>query len=126
MSQTAKLFLFLGSINAFAAIALGAFGAHLFKPRLSPEMTAVYQTGIQYHLFHALGLLVVGLIAMPLPVSWYLRASGWLMFAGIILFSGSLYILSLSGIRWFGAITPVGGMAFLAAWALLAAGILKR
>lgn len=86
MSQTAKLFLFLGSINAFAAIALGAFGAHLLKPRLSAEMTAVYQTGIQYHLLHAVGLLVFGLIAMPLLVSWYIRSSGWLMFAGIILF----------------------------------------
>lgn len=120
-----KLFLSLGSINALLAVMLGAFGAHGLKSRLSSEMIEIFQTGVQYHFYHALGLLAVGLLAYHFPQSAWLRWSGWLMFSGIILFSGSLYLLSVTGIRWLGAITPIGGMAFIAAWILLTILILK-
>ena len=96
MFPTAKLFLILGGINAALVVLLGAFGAHALKARLTAEMLAVYQTGVHYHLFHALGLLVVGLVATQIADSTYLKWSGWLMLTGIILFSGSLYVLSVS------------------------------
>ena len=89
------------------------------KKIIAPELLEVYQTGVQYHFYHALGLLAVGLVAAHLPESSLLRWSGWLMFVGIIIFSGSLYILAISGIRWLGAVTPVGGTAFIVAWLLL-------
>jgi len=117
---TAKLFLTLGAVLLAVAVALGAFGAHALKARLSTELLAVYHTAVQYHFYHALGLLIVGLIAMQLPASGLVRAAGWLMLAGIVLFSGSLYLLTASGMRWLGAITPFGGMAFIGAWLLLA------
>lgn len=125
MQATTKIFLLLGSVGALLAVLLGAFGAHALKSKLNADMLAVFQTGVQYHFFHALGLLAVGLLASHLPDSAALRWSGWLMFAGIIIFSGSLYVLSTSGIRWLGAITPIGGVAFIAAWALLAIAVLK-
>lgn len=120
-----KLFVSLGSINAFIAVALGAFGAHGLKGRLSEEMLTIFETGVQYHFYHALGLIAVGLIATHLPESSLLRWSGWLMTVGILIFSGSLYILSISGVRWLGAVTPLGGTAFLAAWVLLAVAVLR-
>ena len=125
MSTTAKVFLILGGINAALVVMLGAFGAHALKARLSVEMLAVYQTGVHYHLFHALGLLVVGLVATQLADSVYLKWSGWLMLAGIILFSGSLYVLSVSGLRWLGMVTPFGGLAFIAAWVVFVIAIAK-
>ena len=125
MPPTAKVFLALGAVNALLAVLLGAFGAHALKAHLSPELMAVYQTGIHYHLFHALGLLAVGLLAMHLPASAPLKWSGWLMLAGIVFFSGSLYALSMSGLRWLGAITPLGGTAFILAWALFVIAVLK-
>lgn len=120
-----KLYVSLGSINALIAVMLGAFGAHALKSRLSPEMMEIFQTGVQYHFYHALGLLAVGLIAHHLPDSGLLKWSGWLMLAGIIIFSGSLYILSATGIKWLGAITPIGGTAFIIAWILLTMAVLK-
>lgn len=120
-----KLFVSLGAINAFLAVALGAFGAHALKSRLSAEMLSIFETGVQYHFYHALGLLAIGLIATHLPDSIWLKRSGWLMFLGIIIFSGSLYILSITGMRWLGAITPIGGLCFLASWILLAIAVLK-
>ena len=117
-----RSFLALGAINAFFCVALGAFGAHSLKQKLSIDMLAVYQTGVQYHFYHALGLIAVGLVLLHFPKSRLVVLSGWLMFAGIILFSVSLYVLSLTGIRGLGAITPLGGAAFLSAWALLAYG----
>jgi len=125
MTTGAKLFLSAGGLAALAAVALGAFGAHALKNRLSAEMLAVWHTGVEYHIYHALGLLAVGLLAQQLPGSVLLRWSGWAMLAGIVLFSGSLYALALSGERWLGAITPVGGVAFLVAWALLVAAVLR-
>jgi len=125
MSPTAKLFLILGGINAALVVMLGAFGAHGLKARMTVEMLAVYQTGVHYHLFHALGLLVVGLVATQIADSVFLRWSGWLMLAGIILFSGSLYMLSVGGMRWLGMITPIGGTAFIIAWLLLLVAAVK-
>ncbi|NKB39365.1 MAG: DUF423 domain-containing protein [Gammaproteobacteria bacterium] len=125
MNTTSKLLLLLGSFNAALAVMLGAFGAHALKARLSEQMLAVYQTGVQYHFYHALGLLVLGLIAFHLPASSWIKWSGWLMFSGIILFSGSLYLLALSNIRWLGMITPIGGMAFILAWFMLVTAIVK-
>lgn len=120
-----KLFVSLGSINALIAVMLGAFGAHALKNRLSPEMMDIFQTGVQYHFYHALGLLAVGVIAYHLPDSGWLKWAGWLMLAGIIIFSGSLYILSTTGIKWLGAITPIGGTAFIISWILLTIAVLK-
>ncbi len=125
MPHSAKLFIILGALNAFLAVLLGAFGAHALKTRLTADMMAVYHTGNQYHFYHALGLLLVGLVLVQLPDTGSLRAAGWLMLAGTVLFSGSLYVLAISGVRWLGAITPLGGMAFLVAWLLLAMAVWK-
>lgn len=118
-----KTFLLIGSLNALLGVGFGAFGAHGLKGRLTPEMLAAYQTGVQYHLYHALGLLLIGLIALHIPSSVWIKWAGWLVLAGIVLFSGSLYLLSLSGVRWLGAITPLGGAAFIVGWALCAVGV---
>ena len=123
MNTTAKLFLLLGSASALLAVLLGAFGAHALKSKLSTDMLTIFQTGVQYHFYHALGLLAVGFIATQIPDSAAIKWSGWLMFIGIVIFSGSLYLLSITGQRWLGAITPIGGVAFIAAWALLAYAI---
>ena len=125
MPQTAKVFLILGGFNAALVVLFGAFGAHALKARLSAEMLAVYQMGVHYHLFHALGLIAVGLVATQISDSAYLKWSGWLMLAGIILFSGSLYVLSVSGLRWLGMITPFGGVAFIAAWIVFVIAVAK-
>jgi uncharacterized membrane protein YgdD (TMEM256/DUF423 family) len=122
---TAKLFLAIGCIAALLAVALGAFGAHGLKARIAPELMAAYQTGVEYHFYHALGVILLGLTALHLPESVYLRSAGWAMLAGIVLFSGSLYLLALTGLVWLGAITPAGGAAFIAAWGLFAAAILR-
>ncbi|MEK7768209.1 MAG: DUF423 domain-containing protein [Pseudomonadota bacterium] len=118
-----RTFLMLGAINAFLCVAFGAFGAHGLKQTLSVDMLAVYQTGVQYHFYHALGLIAVGLVLLHLPKSRPVVLSGWLMLTGIVLFSVSLYALSLTGIRGLGMVTPFGGVAFLSAWALLAYGV---
>lgn len=125
MPQSAKVFLLLGAINAALAVLFGAFGAHALKTRLSVELLAVYQTGVHYHLFHALGLLAVGLAATQIPDSAGLKWSGWLILLGIILFCGSLYVLSVSGLRWLGMVTPFGGLSFMVAWILFALAIVK-
>lgn len=108
-----------------SAVAMGAFGAHGLKNTLTPELMIVYQTAVHYHCYHALGLLVVGLLTWYTPTIVLLRWSGILMIAGIVLFSGSLYILSITGIRWLGAITPLGGLSFIGAWLLFALAVLK-
>ncbi|MFS0837198.1 DUF423 domain-containing protein [Paenibacillus sp. 1P03SA] len=121
-----RLFMMLGSINMFLAVALGAFGAHMLKTKISADMLAVYQTGVQYHMIHAVGLIVIGLAANHLTQNQSLvNASGWAIVIGIILFSGSLYVMSLSGIKVLGAITPFGGVAFLTGWVLLAIAAMK-
>ena len=125
MPISAKTFLALGGLGMLLAVALGAFGAHALKKTLAPELMAIYETAVNYHIYHALGLLAIGMLALHLPDSGALRWAGILMAAGLLLFSGSLYALSLSGIRWLGAFTPVGGAAFLAAWLLLAVAVVR-
>lgn len=110
-----------GALAAAAGVALGAFGAHGLRVRVAPELLGVFETGVRYHLVHALGLLAVAWAAERWPGAW-VTAAGWLFLAGILVFSGSLYALVLSGARWLGAITPVGGLAFLAGWIALAVG----
>lgn len=121
-----KNFLTLGAINAFLCVAFGAFGAHGLKRMLSADMLAIFQTGVQYHFYHAIGLLVIGLVLLHFPKSRLIALSGWLMLAGIFLFCVNLYVLSLTGMRGLGMIAPFGGVAFLSAWALLAYGVWKE
>jgi uncharacterized membrane protein YgdD (TMEM256/DUF423 family) len=105
------------ALSGFFSVALGAFGAHGLKAKLSPEMMAIYQTAVQYQFVHTLALLFVGVLMVQWGKSTALQVSAWGFMAGIAIFSGSLYALSLSGVRWLGAITPLGGVAFLVAWA---------
>jgi uncharacterized membrane protein YgdD (TMEM256/DUF423 family) len=113
---TARLSLTLGALLLVAAVGLGAFGAHALKARLAPDMQAIWQTAVQYHAWHALGLLAAGLLMMLRPDAPVLGLAAWLFVGGIALFSGSLYAHALSGVRGLGAITPFGGVAFLAGW----------
>ena len=113
------IFLFLATLSAFLAVAMGAFGAHALKGILTPDMLAVYKTAVSYQMWHALGLGLIALLRQQNPDARLIIYAGWLMFAGIILFSGSLYSLSLSGVKWLGMITPIGGVCFLTAWLLL-------
>lgn len=112
-------FIALGAILAFFAIAFGAFGAHGLKNILSVEHLVIYRTAVDYHMWHSLGLVLIGLLTQQ-NRSHLLFKAGWVMFAGVIIFSGSLYALSLTGISMLGAITPIGGVCFLVAWALIA------
>jgi uncharacterized membrane protein YgdD (TMEM256/DUF423 family) len=105
-------------------VAAGAFGAHALAERLSADLLEVFQTGVRYHLVHALALLVVGL-AVDLRPHRLWDVAGWLFSAGIVIFGGSLYALALSGVRWLGAITPIGGLCFLAGWASVALAALR-
>jgi uncharacterized membrane protein YgdD (TMEM256/DUF423 family) len=114
-----RLFFLLGTIAAGVAVAAGAFAAHGLRDRLEPDMLAVFETGARYQMYHALGLLAVGWAVSRWPAGRAALA-GWLFVAGIVVFSGSLYVLSLTGTRWLGAVTPLGGLAFLAGWAVLA------
>ena len=116
-----RLFFTLGAFSAFLAVALGAFGAHALKARLSSEMLQVFEVGVRYHFYHALGLFVVAWATTRWP-GGAVTAAGWLFLAGTVIFSGSLYLLSLTGQRWLGAVTPIGGAAFLLGWLCLAWG----
>lgn len=114
-----RLFFGLGCASALVAVALGAFGAHALRARLVPDMLVVFEIGVRYQMYHALALLAVGGVAGR----WgggAVAAAGWLFVAGTVLFSGSLYLLAFTGQRWLGAVTPLGGAAFLAGWAALA------
>ena len=120
-----RLFFALGSASALVAVAAGAFGAHGLRARLSPDLLAVFETAARYQMYHALALLAVGWAVTRWPGHWPVRA-GWLFAVGTLLFSGSLYALALSGMRWLGAVTPLGGLAFLAGWTCLLLGMLRR
>ena len=109
----------LGAVAAFLGVTLGAFGAHGLRGRLTPEMLAVFETGVRYHMYHALALILVGLV-MGQMSGWLIQTAVWSFLAGILLFSGSLYALAVSGVTILGAITPIGGVAFLIGWACLA------
>ena len=114
-----NLIIGLGALSAFIAVSAGAFGAHALKQALASDMLAVYQTAVDYHFFHSAGLILIGTMEKLSPRRCHSFAA-WTMLAGIIIFSGSLYALSISGIRWLGMVTPAGGLAFLAAWLMLA------
>jgi uncharacterized membrane protein YgdD (TMEM256/DUF423 family) len=113
------LFLLFSTLNAFLAVAFGAFGAHGLKTILTPEMLIIYKTAVTYQMWHALGIGLIALLIKSNKASQLLYYAGYLMFAGILLFSGSLYALSLSGLTWLGMVTPIGGICFLLAWLLL-------
>ena len=117
-----RLFFCIGAVSAFIGIAAGAFGAHGLRERIAPEMLDAFEVGVRYQMYHALALLATGWAASRYGGTAVVTA-GWLFVVGTVLFSGSLYALSLSGIRWLGAITPFGGAAFLGGWALLAWGV---
>jgi uncharacterized membrane protein YgdD (TMEM256/DUF423 family) len=114
-----RTFLLIGTVAGFTGVTLGAFGAHALRGRLSPEMLAVFETGVRYQMYHALAIIATGLIAARMG-GWLIVAAGWLFTAGIVLFSGSLYLMAFTGVTVLGAITPIGGVAFLLGWACLA------
>jgi uncharacterized membrane protein YgdD (TMEM256/DUF423 family) len=118
--MTSRLALILASVAMFTAVALGAFGAHALKARLTPDLAAVWQTAVQYHAWHGLALFGVGLLLAQDPGRGGVALAGWFFVAGIVIFSGSLYALAFTGIRGLGAVTPIGGLALLAGWAVLA------
>ncbi len=115
-----RTFLLVGSVLGFLGVAFGAFGAHALKSRLSTEMLAVFETGVRYQMYHAFALLIVAAAIGRVGDAGLLVVAGWLFAAGVLLFSGSLYALALTGTGMFGAITPIGGLLFLAGWAVLA------
>ncbi|TWD99529.1 uncharacterized membrane protein YgdD (TMEM256/DUF423 family) [Neobacillus bataviensis] len=121
-----KAFIIVGAINAFLAVALGAFGAHGLKDRLDAHYLEIWKTGVTYQMFHATGILIIALLLGKVPMSSLFNWSGWLMLVGIILFSGSLYLLSLTKVGVLGAITPIGGVCFLSAWVLMIVGAVKN
>ncbi|HEX8560002.1 MAG TPA: DUF423 domain-containing protein [Pyrinomonadaceae bacterium] len=119
-----RLFFLIGALSAFVGVAAGAFGAHGLKSRLGEDLLAVFETGVRYQMYHAFGLLAASWAYARWPGT-PAAAGGWLFLAGTLVFSGSLYALSLTGQRWLGAVTPVGGLAFLAGWLCLAAACWK-
>lgn len=122
-----KFFIIAGAINGFLSVALGAFGAHLLEGRVADKYLATWETAVQYQMFHALALVAIGILMSSKllgPVS-QLNVAGYLILAGIIIFSGSLYVLSLTGISILGAITPIGGVAFLIGWVMLIVAAVK-
>ena len=113
-----RVFALAGAISAFIAVGAGAFGAHALRARLAPDILAVFETGARYQMYHALALFAVAWASNHWP-GMPVRAAGWLFIGGTLLFSGSLYALALTGARWLGAVTPLGGLLFLAGWAAL-------
>ena len=116
-----RLFIRLGAAAGFVGVALGAFGAHALRTRLSADHLAVFETGVRYQLLHALALVLVGVLIGRRPAR-FTAAAGWCFTLGIVLFSGSLYVLTLTGMTAVGIVTPLGGLCFLAGWACLALG----
>lgn len=125
IKKMSKTILTTASIFLTLAVAIGAFGAHGLKSHLSAEMIAIYKTGVEYHFYHALGLLLTGVLSFLVP-SRLLKWSAIFLATGIVLFSGSLYVLAITGIKWLGAITPLGGLGFIAGWVLLFVAVLKK
>jgi uncharacterized membrane protein YgdD (TMEM256/DUF423 family) len=121
-----KLFFVLGAISTGIGVALGAFGAHGLRARLAVDMLQTFETGVRYHMYHALALFVVvfAITRWQQSVGWSV-AAGWLFIVGLFLFSGSLYLLAITGVRWLGAITPLGGVAFIAGWVCLVAAAIR-
>ncbi|NIK80289.1 uncharacterized membrane protein YgdD (TMEM256/DUF423 family) [Paenibacillus castaneae] len=119
-----QAFVTLGCIFMVLAVGIGAFGAHALKSRITPDKLKVYEVGVQYHIAHALGLILIGLLVNQYPDAQIIVTAGWFLVAGIILFSGSLYVLSIAKARFLGPITPLGGLSFMIGWALVVVGLL--
>lgn len=119
-----KTILLTAAVLLALAVAIGAFGAHGLKAHLSENMLQTWKTGVEYHFYHALGLMLIGVLSVSMP-SNFLNWSAIFIFVGIILFSGSLYFLAITGIKWLGAITPLGGISFITGWVLLFVAVLK-
>ncbi|HLI48424.1 MAG TPA: DUF423 domain-containing protein [Chthonomonas sp.] len=127
VSDQGRIFTALAGFSGFLSVALGAFGAHGLQAHLAAlQMTEVYHTAVQYHMVHTLALLGVALLMERTKPNRYLTLAGWLFVVGIVLFSGSLYVLAISGLRVLGAITPFGGLCFLSGWLCLAVATLAR
>ncbi|MEM7027133.1 MAG: DUF423 domain-containing protein [Pseudomonadota bacterium] len=126
LNSTARLYLAIGAVNTALAVILGAFAAHALKAKLDENMLAIYHTANEYHFYHAIGLLIVGVIAISLPANFWLKLSGWSMLGGILIFCVSLYILSITNLRWLGMITPIGGLLFIIAWLSLFINFIKK
>jgi len=124
--MNAKFFLLAGAVFNLLAVVLGAFGAHALKNKLSADLLRVYHTAVEYQFYHALALLAIGILMLQWPHNTVLKSSGLSFFVGVLLFSGSLYALALSGVRWLGAITPLGGVAFIIGWILLSLAIWRQ
>lgn len=124
--EVAKKWIGIGSILVMLSVMIGAFGAHMLEPIIGEDKISVYETGVQYHMIHALGIILIGVIAKVFGEAKLLVWSARLLFIGIILFSGSLYVLSISGLGPLGAITPLGGVSFIAGWICLAVTALKK
>jgi uncharacterized membrane protein YgdD (TMEM256/DUF423 family) len=120
-----KTILLTGAAFLALAVIFGAFGAHALKAKLGSDMMQVYKTGVEYHFYHALGLLLVGVLSFQMP-STLINWSAFCLAVGILVFSGSLYVLSITGIKWLGAITPLGGLSFIAGWVLLFLAVWKK
>ena len=120
-----RLFFGLGSLSAALAVIIGAFGGHVLKQRLAPEMWDIFEVGARYHFFHALGLMAVAWACGRWPGPWT-TAAGWCLVGGTLLFSGSLYLLGVTGQSWLGAVTPVGGVVFIIGWGCLAMAVGKK
>ena len=118
-----RTFLLAGALAGLVGVALGAFGAHGLRGRFSPDMLAVFETGVRYQMYHALALMAIAALSDRLS-GHLIVAAGWLFVTGIVLFSGSLYLLAATGVAVLGAITPIGGVAFLAGWACLVIAML--
>ena len=114
-----KIFIVVASLSACIAVGLGAFAAHALKEKLSPDLFSIWEVGVRYHMYHALGLIAVAWVVAQFPES-NAAIAGWFFVGGTVIFSGSLYVLSLTGERWIGAITPLGGVCFLIGWVWLA------
>ncbi len=113
-----RFFFTSGAVAALIALALGAFGSHYLRTKLSAEMLDIFEIGVRYQMYHALGLIAVAWATSRWP-EINLNSAGWAFIIGIVLFSGSLYLLSITGMRWLGVVTPIGGLSFLAGWAIL-------
>ena len=119
-----KGFVVAGALLAAAAVGAGAFGAHALSARVTPDRLATWETAARYHLFHAMALVLLGVIADRWPAA-QLEMAGWLFTAGIVIFGGTVYALALGGPRWLGAVTPIGGLALIAGWVVLAVGVAR-
>jgi len=126
LNPAARRALMLAALAGALAVMTGAFGAHALKARLTPDLLAVWQTAVQYHFWHALALGLIGVLTLHRPDSRALRAASWMMLLGLLLFSGSLYALALTGVRGLGAVTPLGGLAFIGGWLALAWAAWRR